>query len=485
MTDETFPFVYKPYKHQLKIWKESRDTLHYALFCEMGVGKSKIIIDTMAWLWFQDKIDIVLILAKKGEYSNWRDVELPEHMPLQVKYECHNYRSGMRLAEREALRKLMVPDKDKLRILAVNVEALNEKSEGHTVARFFAKTRRKGMMIVVDESTCVKSPKAIRSKITYQLAEFAKYRRILTGTPITRSPMDLWGQCLVLGRGILGHKSFYAFKGTYAIEEVQFYGQRHFKAIKGYKNLDMLQNKLKTFATVMTRAECLDLPDKIYKKVSVPLTDEQYKCYEQMRREALVELGDGEIIEATNILGVITRLDQIACGQLRMPDGRFEILDSNRPDALVTQLEESVGKGIIWCNYRGLCEFLYDFLCKQYGTKFVGRFYGGVSDEERAETIANFQNAKHPLYWIVANQQSLGYGRTLTTGKNNFYFSNGYNLEHRLQSEDRTMRIGQDSQVVYTDFFSKDTINERVLYLLRQKKTLAHAVLGTKITDWI
>ncbi len=480
---EIFTFVHPPLKHQAEELEISHAAMSRALFWEMGTGKSKVIIDTMAWLFLNGKIDLVIIIAKKGEYTNWKHVELPEHMPKELDYVCEVYRSGMRQAEKKAVKALATPS-DKLRIICINVESMT--AEGGVVARALTKTRRKGMMLVVDESTCIKSSKAARSKAVYELAAFASYRRILSGTPITRSPLDLWGQSLVLGRGLLGHMSLASFKGDYAVEETQYAGpQRSYKTIVGFKNLDRLTKVIKTFASIKERKECIDLPPKIYKKVVVQLTDRQEELYAQMRDEAIAELGDGTIVEAVNALGIISRLDQIACGQLRKPDQSFEMIDSNRPEALMSLLEYSQVKGIIWCNYRGLLQHLYERIAQEYGPDKVGRYYGGVPDDEREFTVKAFQDPEHKLTWIVANQQSLGYGRTLTTGKENYYFSNGYNLEHRLQSEDRTMRIGQTDSVLYTDFYSPNTINERVMQLLRQKRNLASEILGTTLGAWI
>lgn len=478
-----FPFVFEPMEHQRLEWLESRDLKTRALFWEMGTGKSKVIIDTIAWLWYGGHIDTVILIAKKGEYSNWKYVELPAHMPRDIEYDCELYRSGLRASEKEAIRRLAKPS-SKLRILCVNVESMP--SEGGQVARGFAATSKKGMFLTVDESTCVKNHKAVRSKAVYLLAEkYAKYTRILCGTPITRSPLDIWGQALVLGKKMLGHTSFTSFKSEYAIEEKQFFGARSFNKITGFKNIERLNKQIKTFGSIKERSECVDLPDKIYQHVAVPLTGRQEELYEEMRDTALVELGDGEVVEAVNALGIISRLDQITVGQLRKEDGTFETIESNRPEALLSRLDYSQTKGIIWCNYRGALEHLYSMIQKEYGPEMVGRYYGGVPDEEREETVRNFQDPEHKLKWIVANQQSMGYGRTLTLGKENHYYSNGYNLEHRLQSEDRTMRIGQTENVLYTDYSTPGTVNDRIRQILRAKKNLAHEVLGTRIRDWI
>jgi SNF2 family DNA or RNA helicase len=476
------PFVHQPLAHQLEELEISHDLMSRALYWEMGTGKSKVIIDTAAYRYLKGELDVVVIIAKKGEYSNWKYVELPEHMPKEVPYDCAVYRSGMREPEKQAIRNLIKPS-DKLHIICVNVESMT--SDGGKCARALVKTKKKGAMIVVDESPCVKNHKSERSKAVYDLAKYCDYRRILSGTPITRSPLDLWGQAMVLGPGILGHSNFFSFKADYVVTEKRYYGTRVFNEVVGYQRLDRLTKQLKTYASIKERKECLDLPDKIYKKFAVEMTAIQEDLYNQMKQTASVEFGDDQIIDAVNALGVISRCDQIACGQLKREDGTFEILDNNRIPLILEDLAVDDKKGIIWCNYKGLLEHLYKRICEEYGPELVGRYYGGVPDEEREATVKGFQDPGHKLRWIVANQQSLGYGRTLTTGKKNWYASNGYNLEHRLQSEDRTMRLGQHDTVWYGDFYCPDTVNERVLQLLRTKRNLASEVLGTSIREWI
>lgn len=481
MDVKTFPFVYPPLDHQADEFTDHRDTRQRALLWDPGLGKSKSGIDKMAYLYMTGKIDTVIIVAKKGEYTNWKNVELPEHMPPGVDYVCEIYRSGLKEWEKQKLRDLVKPS-NKLRILNINIESLTY--EGGQVARAFAKSRRVGMMFILDESTAAKSHKASRSKEVYRLASFATYRTIMTGTFATHSPLDVWGQSKVLGEGLLGTTNYYAFKSTYCKEEIQYLGpNRKFKKITGFQRLDDLNKRIRNFASIKTKDECLDLPPKIYKKVEVPLTDEQQQMYVDMRDLAIAELGEDVIVEATSALEVVSKLDQIAVGQIKTEDG-YRILPNNRVEYLFTQLENTNARGIIWCNYRGMLEHIYEQMRINWGTESVARFYGGVKDDEREAAVWEFQNGSS-LRWIVANQQSLGYGRTLTKGTENHYVSNGYNLEHRLQSEDRTHRIGQNESVLYNDYFSRGTINEKIYANLRAKKNVMAEILGTPLSAWI
>lgn len=477
-----FPFVYPPLDHQMDEFRDHRDTQLRGLLWDPGTGKSKATIDKMAYLFLTGKIDTVIVMAKKGEYSNWKYVEIPEHMPKEVEYVCEIYRSGLKEFEKQLLRDLVKPS-DKLRILNINSESVLH--EGGQVARAFAKSRRKGLFFVLDESTMVKSHKSARSKEIYKLATFATYRTIMTGTFATHSPLDVWGQTQVLNGSILGTTSFYSFKSEYCIEEMQYFGQRSFKKIVGFRNLDRLNEKIKKFASIKTRAECFDLPPKIYKKVAVPMTDEQAEAYATMKEMALAQFKDGVIVDAVSAMDVVSKMDQIACGQIKLEDGSFKILNNDRIESMLSRLEDSDVKAIIWCNYRGLLEHTFEQMRIRFGVQSVGRYFGGVKDSEREDTISKFQDPNSDLRWIVANQQSLGYGRTLTIGKENHYLSNGYNLEHRLQSEDRTMRLGQDQSVLYYDYYAPGTINEKIYVNLRGKRNMMAEILGTSIGKWI
>lgn len=505
MEFESFPFVYPPLDHQKEEWPHRDDKVR-GLLWDPGVGKSKSAIDKAVYLWLTGKIDTIIVMAKKGEYTNWKYTELPEHMPngyrmvrvgddweqrpfpdsvpeeyRTIEYDCEVYRSGMKEWEKQKIRDLVKPS-NKLRILNINAESLIH--EGGQVARVFAKSKRKGLFFILDESTLAKNHKSARSKAIYQLSSFADYSMIMTGTFSPNSPLDCWGQGLVLKKGIFGTTSFYAFKSTYCIEETQYFGQRSFKKVVGAKNLDDLNKRLKTFASIKERADCFDLPPKIYKKIDIPLTDEQESQYVSMRDMALAEFDD-TIVEATSAMEIVSKLDQIAVGQLKLEDGSFRILKNNRVEALLSRLEDTKHKGIIWCNYRGMLEHVFESIQKEFGPDKVARYYGGVKDDEREKAVADFQSEDSSLRWIVANQQSLGYGRTLIKGRENFYLSNSHNLEHRIQSEDRTMRLGQTMSVLYNDFFTRGTVNEKIYTSLRSKKNIMAQILGTTLSDWI
>lgn len=478
-TPVNYPYTYKPFKHQYDTLVETWEKLSWAFFMEMGTGKSKLLIDTAGLLYVNQNLDTVVVIAKKGEYANWAHTQFPEHLPPEIKnqvflFSTSYYRTA---AGKREFKKLIEPSSDrKLRVIVINVEALAT-APGREALKLVYETSKEGVMIAVDECTCVKNIKAKRSKEVYVWAAKSKYKRIMTGTPITQSPLDLWGQCLVLGRSMLGFKSFYAFRGRYAELETKHFGPRAIQVVKRYVNLQELSRLLSTFSTILTKADCLDLPPKVYKRIDVQLSKTQQDLYNQMRDQAMLEL-DGHEVEVTNVITQIVKLHQIACGQLKLDEKTYHSIENNRLPALMELLEDYPGKVIIWANYRQTLEDVVEALREKYGDETVGPYYGGVPDKERAETIKRFQDPNDSLRFFVSNPQSGGYGLTLTEANLVVYYSNSYNLEHRLQSEDRAHRIGQDDKVTYVDLVSPDTVDIKILDALRKKKNLADMVIN-------
>ena len=478
-TPVNYPYTHKPFKHQYDTLVETWEHKSWAFFMEMGTGKSKLLIDSAGLLYVTKRLDTVVVIAKKGEYANWAHTQFPEHLPPEFKSQVYLFSTAYyRTAKgKREFNELVNPNAERrLKVLVINVEALATAPGREALKRVYDASTE-GVMLAVDECTCVKNIKAKRSKEAYIWAAKSKYKRIMTGTPITQSPLDLWGQCMILGRNMLGFKSFYAFRGRYAELETKHFGPRAIQVVKKYVNLDELSRLLSTFSTILTKADCLDLPPKVYTKLEVPLTKAQQDLYNQMRDQAMLEL-DGHEIEVTNVITQIVKLHQIACGQLKLDEKTYRSVENNRLPTLLELLEDYPGKVLIWANYRQTLEDVVEALREKYGDESVGPYYGGVPDTERAETVRRFQDPADPLRFFVSNPMSGGYGLTLTEANLVVYYSNSYNLEHRLQSEDRAHRIGQDDKVTYVDLVSPDTVDVRILKVLRDKKSLADTIIN-------
>lgn len=486
MSLPSFEYRLEPFgDHQARLFPLRREQRSWAHFWEMGTGKSWEICHEAAWAFCLGEIDCMVVMAKKGEYANWAQFLIPDLMPLTVPVEVVLFNSTAYSSGKlnEQLTSLCTPKEGVLRVLVVNVESMAYRLP-EVLKLFFASSRR-GVFYSTDESTCVKEPSAKRSKESYIWSNKSRIRRIMTGTPVTQSPMDLYGQSLMLGKLTLGFSSFFSFRNTFEVREPLYLGpQRTIMRTTGYKNLPQLNRILDSFSDQVYKSDVLDLPAKVYKKHTVPLAPAQQKLYNEMRDQAMLEI-EGHEVEVTTVLAQIVKLHQISCGQLKVGDNEYVSIENNRIEALETILEDFSGKAIIWANYRQTLVDVVAALRKKFGADAVVDYYGGTSPTDREAAYRGFQDPDSPVRFFVANAQSAGYGLTLTQASLVVYYSNGYNLEHRLQSEDRAHRIGQTKSVTYVDLVSPDTVDERIIDVLRTKKNLATEVLGSPLSAWI
>jgi len=477
-----YKFKTKPYDHQLLALSKSWNKREYAYFMEMGTGKSKVLIDNIAILYDRGGINAAIIIAPKGVYRNWSEKEIPAHMPDHVEKQIAVWNPAPNKKQKKALTDLFEVTPE-LKILVINVDAFSTKKGVSFVEKFILSN---SVLIAVDESTTIKNPKAQRTKSLLKLAINTKYRRILTGFPVTQSPLDLYSQSAFLSKQLLGYDSFYSFQNRYAKLFNRQMGQRTFRQVTGYQNLGELTTKLTDFSYRVLKKDCLDLPDKVYQKRDVLLTPEQKKIYKELKDYAMSELESRETVSVTTVLTQILRLHQVVCGFVKNDNGEEVEIKNNRLDALLDILAEVQGKTIIWANYRYDIKRILKTLQDTVGADSVATYYGDTPDDERQEVIREFQDPNSSLRYLISNVQTGGYGITLTEASNVIYYSNNYDLEKRLQSEDRAHRIGQTNKVTYIDLISKDTVDEKIVKALRNKLDLAQEVLGDeKWKDWI
>jgi len=449
---------------------------------EMGTGKSKVLIDNIGMLYLKDEINFALVIAPKGVYRNWVTKEIPEHMSDDVPYRIIRWVASPNKKQQAEMRS--VKDKfDGLTIFVMNVEAfsaLKGKQAGEWMGRALG---AKGL-IAIDESTTIKNHKAKRTKALMKIAAAFKYRRLLTGSPVTKSPMDIYSQCEFLRPGLLGYDSFYAFQGRYAVVQRKTMGAHAFQQIVGFKNLDELTKKIDMFSYRVLKKDCLDLPDKIYTVRYVGLTKEQRDMYNQIREYAMVMLENGEMSTAPAVITQMLRLQQIMSGHLKTDEGDMLYFPSQRMEALKEIIEEHDGKAIIWSRFRYDIQQITDMLNKEFGEGCAAAYFGDTSDNERNEIVQNFQQSKQ-LRFFVGNPATAGYGLTLTEANLVVYYANDFNLETRIQSEDRAHRIGQKNNVTYIDLITEGTIDEKIVQSLRDKIDIGAKVLGEEAKQWL
>jgi hypothetical protein len=475
-----FQYKTKPFDHQEKVFKLSRDAKAFALLMEQGTGKSKVIADNAAWLYAKGEITGLLVVAKNGVHQNWTNNEIPAHLPDWVPREMYCWRGK----KGEKSIKGAYSVKDKLAILTVNIEALSTKKGLGICERFLLAYTS---FFVVDESTSIKTPSAKRTKSALKLGRLAPYRRILTGTPITKGPLDAYSQFAFLDEDILGFGSFYTFRARYAVLQdlpgKQYHG-RPVKVVVAYQNLDELQAKIKPYSFRVLKKDCLDLPPKLYRRHYFEMTEEQWKHYKEMEEDIVTEF-QGRRISAPLAMTRLMRLHQIACGFMPPEDPKKDMgvpINATNPrlEALMDLLEEIDEPVIIFGIYRFSLNEVYQAIAEKYGKETIIAYKGDVAAADE------FQNNPQKRFFI-GQTHGAGYGLTLHKASTVIYYSNDHALEARLQSEDRPHRIGQTAnRVLYIDMQATDTIDGDIIDNLRTKLDVANQITGdAKNKNWM
>ena len=476
-----YKFKTKPYGHQLDALEASWNKEVFAYFMEMGTGKSKVLLDNAAILYDKGEINALLLIAPKGVYKNWYDSEIPTHLPDHVDKKIVLWKTSDKSIKQKKLLNTLFESGSDLRILIMNVESFSS-GDGADFAYKFLSAHPKSM-IAIDEATTIKTPTSNRTRKIVALRNMCKYRRILTGSPVTKSPLDLYSQCQFLDPWLLGHESYTTFKARYAeTRKIQVNG-RQVEIITGYRHLQELSDKVVSFSKRILKEDCLDLPEKTYVKHYVELTDEQKRLYKQMKKEAIAFL-NGKMQSTATVMTQFMRLHQITCGHFTADDNTIQDLPSSRLSELMSILENIEGKTIIWSHYTHDVRRIIEEIKKVYGEDSVVDYFGETDTDARSSNIKKFQN-DDKCRFFVGTTHTGGYGITLTAGSNMIYFSNGYDLEKRQQSEARIDRIGQTKKMTYIDIMTQDTVDERIVKALRNKVNIANTIMDEGFKEWI
>jgi len=480
MDIKNYKFKTKPFDHQMDALEASWDKENFAYFMEMGTGKSKVLLDNAAVLYDRGLINGLLLIAPKGVYKNWFDSEIPIHLPDHIEKKVVLWKTSDKSKKQQELLNTLFKTGTDFHILLMNVESFSAGDGAEFAAKFLSCHKT---MMAIDESTTIKTPTSNRTKNIVELRHHAKYRRILTGSPVTKSPLDLFSQCAFLDPWLLGHDSFWTFKSRYSItKKIEVQGRR-IEIVVGYKNLGELSDKIKPFSKRILKEDCLDLPEKTFVKHYVELTKEQKKVYSQMKQEAIAFL-DGKMQSSATVMTQLMRLHQITCGHFTADDGTIKDLPCSRLTELMSVLENIEGKTIIWSHYTHDVRRIIKEIKKVYGEESVVDYYGATDTDARSVNIKRFQT-DDKCRFFVGTTHTGGYGITLTAGSNMVYFSNGYDLEKRQQSEARIDRIGQTKKMTYIDIMAQDTIDERIVKALRNKVNISNAIMDEDFREWI
>jgi SNF2 family DNA or RNA helicase len=243
-----------------------------------------------------------------------------------------------------------------------------------------------------------------------------------------------------------------------------------------WRNLDKLQKLLEPHSFRVLKRDCLDLPEKIYKVLPFELEPEQRRVYEKMAEENRIELDDRTELPVSE-LAALVKLQQITSGFVNLPGGQMKYVSEDNPrlKALLDAVEDVDGKFVVWARFIEEIYAVRDAM-ERAGVRAV-TYFGETSTADREAAVDGFQQDPE-IRCFIGNAQAAGIGLTLTAGETVFYFSNSFDLDHRLQSEDRCHRIGTRNNVVYIDLVAEDTVDEKIARNLRRKKNTAAIVLG-------
>jgi SNF2 family DNA or RNA helicase len=439
------------------------------------------LLDNAAILYDKGEINALLLIAPKGVYKNWYDSEIPTHLPDHVDTNIVLWKTSDKSKKQQLLLNTLFKPGSHLNILIMNVESFSSGNGSDFAYKFLASHPKS--MVAIDEATTIKTPTSNRTKNILSLSKHCKYRRILTGSPVTKSPLDLYSQCQFLDPWLLDQQSYYTFKARYSIcKKIQVNG-RQVEIVVGYRNLGELSEKIKSFSKRILKEDCLDLPEKSYVKHYVELTKEQQKVYQQMKKEAIAFL-DGKMQSSATVMTQLMRLHQITCGHFTSDDGTIKDLPCQRLNELMDILEKIEGKTIIWSHYTHDVKRIIKEIKRVYGDDSVVDYYGQTDTDSRSKNIKKFQT-DDKCRFFVGTTHTGGYGITLTAGSNMIYFSNGYDLEKRQQSEARIDRIGQTKKMTYIDIMTQDTVDERIVKALRNKVNIANTIMDEGFKEWI
>lgn len=467
------------FEHQMYVLGKSIDEKSYAFFMETGTGKTIVTIETIKYLWDRNKINFVIILAPKLVCESVWEVEL-ERYREDIKYRLFKWIGGMSNTDKYIINSIIkaITEERKftpiLPIFLINTEAFSHVKIYNLVIEIIKKAV---VMMVIDESTSIKNPKAQRTKGLLKLADSIPYKRILSGYPILRSPEDLYTQIRFLGKNLIPYQSFFAFRNEFCTLRAM----GRFTIVTQYKNLDKLAKLISPFSIRITKKECLDLPDKVRTKRYVTMTPLQQTMYTSMKEECYLHLtGCEESVFALSFLAQLSKLHQIANGLLIRENTEIPNI---KYDALIEILHEEIpDQCVIWFWFIRTLEQADERIRKKFGKDSTVIIHGNVPFTTRMENLRKFQTGK--VRFLLANPATAMHGLNLVNCNYVIYFNNSTHLEHRVQSEDRFHRIGQINKVTYIDLITKNTVEDRILKQLENNHKIGAEVLKDKWEDW-
>lgn len=515
-------FRHEPFAHQLRVWGQTWRLPNFAVFWEQGTGKSKLTIDTAAALFEAGEIGALLVVAPDGVHDNWVLDELPTHMPDGLPWAGAAFHSSRASTLRQQREFQSLLSYDGLICVAITYDGA-QTDAGKRLMWDVLRTRP--TLMVLDESSRIQTPSAKRTLTLTKAGRYAKFRRILDGTPVSESPFNIFAQLRFLdpdfwaGEGI---QTFTAFKSEFAyILKMQESrdggfapisddnplrrGARQFEKVAEYKDLDRLHAIIDRVSSRVLKEDVLDLPEKLYQMRYFEMSREQARLYESLKRDAIAwpedqedvidslseqsesewDTGVPKVVTVTSAITRLLRLQQVTCGYVQPDLADMEDIPGPNPRLeCLREVADDVGHSrghIVWARFQRDIDKISKAL-RDDGFRVV-TYDGRTSAADRDRAKRSFQDGS--AHKFVANPAAAGTGLTLTAAKRVTYYNNAFSLRQRLQSEDRAHRIGQTDSVLYDDITCPGTVDEHVVRTLRKKLDVSSQVTGDRLKEWL
>lgn len=438
----------------------------FGLLFEMGCGKTLTAIAIAGAGYQMGKVERLLIVAPTSVVAVWPK-ELQEY--AKFKYTCKTLLGEKKQRLKQIDDLIKFPFKA-LKVAVINYESTWRPEILEKLKEFDAD------MVIADESQRIKTYDAAQSKAMHELGDQARYKLILSGTPVQTAAIDIWSQYRFLDKSVFGD-NFFKFRGRYAI--MGGYGN---KKIVGYKDLEGLIKKEHSIAFRVTKDEALDLPEQTFETRKIQFSQKEKNLYERIKKDSYAELDGGGHITATTVLTRLLRLQQLAGGFLVQDDAQKpQLVSRAKLDALGDIIEDYViGSGkklVIFARFiaevKAIMELADKVLPKELKQVAI---YGDIKKEDRGDIVKQFQEDPKTVLFI-GQIDTAGTGITLTAADTCVYYSKNFNYATYSQSLSRIHRIGQRNCCTYIDLEIEGTIDELISKALSRKEDMAKTVV--------
>ena len=451
-----YPFKTASWRHQKRGSELCLTFKRFSLFHEMGAGKSKTALDAIGWLFWKGLARRALIVCPLSVYTEWpRQVDL--HAAFGRLVILRDVKKAKKFLTEE------MPLITEPLIVLVNYEKVRS-LQRELIGQFD--------IVVCDESTKVKNHRAIRTKALAEVAKEAAYVFLMTGTPVSKNLVDVFGEFSVMDPFWFG-KNFWFFRQRYCVMGGWMQHQ-----IVGYQRESELRKIIDTASDRVLKKDVLpDLPPKVYAERSVVMDPAQKRLYEETRKKFWIELQQGTL-DIKNAASRIVKLQEIADGFVITSEDEIHHVSDTKIDGLMEAIEEveEMQRVVVWCRFRHDIESIKKRLEEDHPDRDIFILHGDTKD--RKKVIEDFRNRAGSVFHVQI--QTGGMGIDLTCSHTVFFFSNVFEYALREQAEDLFHRPAQTNAVTYVDIVTEDTVDRKIQRVLLSKKSLSEWVMENR-----